>query len=145
MKQRRIVNPLAMLAARQKLTPEIVVEQALPAWLYLDAVLRGKAPEAAVKGLTRTIVVLQIVAADRQNRKLYDATAKTVTLWLAALELAQQRGAPPDPSTSLCKMLILCVSTWDALLPQIDLGLLVGAYERWAELAHVFGINEVHA
>lgn len=144
-KQRQVINPLAMLAGRQKLTPEVVTEYALPAWLWLDAVMRGAAPEGAVKGLTKIIVLVQIIAADRQNKPLYDNTAKTVRLWLAALELAEQHGVPVDPSTSLRTMLRLCVSTWDSLLPQIDMGLLVGAMERWNEHAHVFGMDAAHA
>ncbi len=95
-----LINPLRILAANTKLTDRELIDYELPAYLTLDAVLSNNASDHASHSMTRHLVMLQIVAADKQHRALYDFTRKAIKAWLDALLLAADRDTPPNLSTS---------------------------------------------
>jgi len=142
-------NPLAFIAAHSKLGEKEVVDLALPFRLYSSLIIQGSyteldhgACDAIIKGITEHLVKLQIMAADRQHRKLYDFTTILIKKWLAALELASSRKAFPELSTDTRKLLELAVHHYEVVLTQVDLGLILGTQARWTSLAKVFGCEE---
>lgn len=145
----RLINPFEFTRRKQfmesKLTDVEVDRHALPAWIYLGVVLSGKACEGAEGGMTRHIVMLQVFAAEIQNRPLYDLTAKTVTLWLAALDLSQKRGIPPDLSTSAKHAVSRCVAEWQRALRAMNAGMLCHVCARWEQISQKYLMGEEQA
>ena len=142
---RPLVNPMAVIAARTRLTESEHDAYALPAHLYLAIVLDGKADDAVALAMTRHLVMLQIVAADQQNRPLYDMTAKAIQHWQRASELAYQRGTSPDLSTTAKRLLTQCICDWDYVLSRATIGLLSGAARRWQEIEAQFSPSQAAA
>ena len=130
----RLINPFEFTRQKQAmesfLSDAEISRHVLPAWIYLDAVLSGKACEGAEGGITRHIVMLQVFASSIGNKPLYDLTAKTVTLWLSALDLALKRKQPVDLSTSARNAVTRCVIEWNRALYVINVQTLVYVCRR---------------
>lgn len=135
-----ILDPIKFLETKTKLRPSELLDYQLKAMVYLDAVLIGSGEEKANEGLTRVIVMLQIAAVRMRDRSMYDLTAKTIRLWLAALELAQSRGKAPDLSTSATKAVQRCAQLWLIVLEQIDIGTLAAIANRMLAIEAQHGI-----
>ncbi len=112
------------------LTDAEISRHALPAWIYLGVLLSGKACEGTEGGITRHIVMLQVFASSIGNKPLYDLTAKTVTLWLSALDLALKRKQPVDLSTSARNAINRCIIEWNRALYVINVQTLVYVCQR---------------
>lgn len=129
-----LINPLRILAANTKLTETELINYELPAYLTLDAVLSNNASDHASHSMTRHLVMLQIVAADRQHKALYDFATKAIKAWLDALVLAYDRNTPPNLLTSARMILKQAIGKWSVVLKQVDIGTLAGAAMRWEEI-----------
>ena len=142
----QLINPFEFVrkksAMESKLTEEELTRYALSAHIPLWAVLNGEADDQCNLLVTRAIVMLQILAANRQNRPMYDMTAKTVTLWLSALDLAKKRGVPPDLSTTAKKAVIQCINLWDKALQHMDIVTLARTASTLLKREREFGVNE---
>ena len=141
----RLINPAEYARQKQflesKLTDAEVDRYALPAWIYLGIVMSGKACEGTEGGITRHIVMLQVFAAEVQDRPLYELTAKTVTLWLAALDLSMKRREPVDLSTSAKKAISKCISEWERALRAMNTEMLLHVCNRWRTISRKYTVD----
>lgn len=139
---KRLINPDAYLRQRQlllsKLEPHEIQRQVFPLLAHYWVIANGKQSMQSESVITQHIVMLQIVAAETNNKPLYKLTEKAVVLWLAALDLSQKRGTPPDLSTSAKKTLSQCVTEWDKALHKMHLGLLMYTCSKWDEIRNKF-------
>lgn len=140
----RLINPAEYARTKHALESHLTEKEAdryaLTGWIYLDDVLSGSGCEASSKGLTRMLVMLQILAADQQNRPMYDLTVKAIEYWQRALELSYSRGASPALSTSAKQAIKRCMSQWDAALKKINVGTISMVTSRWHQIETKFCI-----
>lgn len=139
---KRLINPDEYLRQRQllmsKLKPHEIQRQVFPLLAHYWVIANGKPSAQSESVITQHIVMLQIFAAETDNKPLYQLTEKAVVLWLSALDLSQKRGEPPDLSTSAKKALSQCVAEWDKALHKMHLGLLMYTCSRWDDIRNKF-------
>lgn len=141
MRKKPLINPLIILAGKQKMTEQEVQDFEFPAWTHLDLVLAGKAENDSINVITRYVVMTQIMSVLVNDRKLYDFTVDTVQRWLKALDLSAQRNAPPDLSTSTKAAIKGCIGKFSALIRKIDLKTAHAAAVRWVEIEKEFIVD----
>ena len=135
-----MINPFMLLAAKTKLTPDEVTDIALRNLIWLDLLKENKADDAICGQITRNLVITQIIAADKQSRALYDMSCIGIKSFLKAMERKDDRGLSfMDLSTDEFKAVKKVLISFGRILPQLDLGTIKGATDRWLEIKHVFG------
>jgi hypothetical protein len=129
-----------LLAAKTKLTPEEVTDIALRNLIWLDLLKENKADDAICGQITRNLVLTQIIAADKQSRALYDMSCIGIKSFLKAMERKDDRDMKfMELSTPEFKAVKKVLISFGRILPQLDLGTIKGATDRWLEIKHVFG------
>ncbi len=135
-----MINPFMLLAAKTKLTPEEVTDIALRNLIWLDLLKENKADDAICGQITRNLVLTQIIAADKQSRALYDMSCIGIKSFLKAMERKDDRDMKfMELSTPEFKAVKKVLISFGRILPQLDLGTIKGATDRWLEIKHVFG------
>jgi hypothetical protein len=135
-----MINPFMLLAAKTKLTPEEVTDIALRNLIWLDLLKENKADDAICGQITRNLVITQIIAADKQSRALYDMSCIGIKSFLKAMERKDDRDMKyMELSTDEFKAVKKVLISFGRILPQLDLGTIKGATDRWLEIKHVFG------
>jgi hypothetical protein len=85
-------------------------------------------------------VLTQIIAADKQSRALYDMSCIGIKSFLKAMERKDDRDMKfMELSTPEFKAVKKVLISFGRILPQLDLGTIKGATDRWLEIKHVFG------
>jgi len=135
-----MINPFMLLAAKTKPTPEEVTDIALRNLIWLDLLKEKKADDAICGQITRNLVITQIIAADKQSRALYDMSCIGIKSFLKAMERKDDRDMKyMELSTDEFKAVKKVLISFGRILPQLDLGTIKGATDRWLEIKHVFG------
>jgi hypothetical protein len=135
-----MINPFMLLAAKTKPTPEEVTDIALRNLIWLDLLKENKADDAICGQITRNLVITQIIAADKQSRALYDMSCIGIKSFLKAMERKDDRDMKyMELSTDEFKAVKKVLISFGRILPQLDLGTIKGATDRWLEIKHVFG------
>lgn len=135
-----MINPFMLLAAKTKLKPEEVVDIDLRNMIWLDLLKSNKADDSVCGQITRNLVLTQIIAADKQSRALYDMSCIGIKAFMKAMIRKDERGLNfMDLSTDEFKAVKKVLLSYGRILPQLDLGSIKGAADRWLEIKHVFG------
>lgn len=130
-KAKPMINPMATLAAHQKVGKEDADQIALPLLLHFDAAHRGKGTETSANFLTYHILVAQVLSTRIQNRSLYDMS---VEAWNA---LVSACGRPVDLlafTTGEYKAIKELLKAYLRLIPEAKVGLLSLANLRAKEV-----------
>lgn len=119
------VNPLLRIAAKTKVGQEEADTIALIVLLALDAAKRGQATTAAANTLTEHLMAGVLLWARQGNRALYD---RATAAWLAMCKACARPTELLDLTTTEYKAIRLAISYYLRAIPQLEAGVLVGAF-----------------
>lgn len=115
------INPLTLIAIKQRVGQEDADAIALPVLAWLDAAKRGQCTAAGCNHLTTHIIIALRVAAITKSKHYYD----TVMKGYEALNKAAQRPTDLlDLTTAEYKALRAAFSWYIRSLPQVEVGAL---------------------
>lgn len=125
-KKGSVINPLMLIAAKNKPDQESVDKIHMVVLTALDAAKRGKCPNGLANTLTEHLMVGVLMWSKMGNRPLYD---RAVTAWMAMGKACQRPTDLLDLTTTEYQALRKGVSTYLRTLPHIEAAMLVGAYK----------------
>ncbi|ACG60394.1 hypothetical protein phiPLPE_72 [Iodobacter phage PhiPLPE] len=138
-----MINPFMLMAAKTKLLPDEVVDIDVRNMLWLDMLKSKKADDGICGQITRNLVLAQVIAADKQSRALYDISCDGIRAFMKAMIRKEERNADVvDLSTDEFKAVKKVLLSYSKILPQLDVGTISGAADRWLEIkAHYKGMT----
>lgn len=134
-----MINPFMLMAAKTKLLPDEVVDIDVRNMLWLDMLKSKKADDGICGQITRNLVLAQVIASDKQSRALYDISCDGIR---ALIRKEERNSDVVDLSTDEFKAVKKVLLSYSKILPQLDVGTISGAADRWIEIkAHYKGMT----
>lgn len=134
-----MINPFMLMAAKTKLLPDEVVDIDVRNMLWLDMLKSKKADDGICGQITRNLVLAQVIASDKQSRALYDISCDGIR---ALIRKEERNSDVVDLSTDEFKAVKKVLLSYSKILPQLDVGTISGAADRWLEIkAHYKGMT----
>lgn len=122
---KRIVNPIAVLGAKQRLGEDDAKQFALIPLIFLDAAKRGKCPHAGYNTLATTILAAASIASQTRSKAFYDLANRAYGLLVKA-------GMRPtdslDLTTTEYNAVRAVISWYVRALPTLEIGIFSRAY-----------------
>lgn len=123
----RMIDPLALIAAKRKIEPDLADQLALAALLALDAAKRGAAPAPVANTLTEHLLTSVAIWSQQGNKPLYAAGAKA---WQALIKACARPTVLLDLTTGEYAAIRLAIGYYVRALPMLEIGVLVAAQQK---------------
>lgn len=125
------INPLLLVAAKQKVGQEDTDMIALPLLLWFDAAKRGQCNAAGCNHITSHLIIASYIAAATKSKAFHDAVTKAYAL----LEKAAARPTSLlDLTTTEYQAIRTAISWYLRSLPRVEVGMLTQACQVSAKL-----------
>ena len=116
-----IINPLVLVALKQRVGAEDTAAIELPVLLHFDAAKRGQCTAAGVNFLTSHLIIASYLASRLRSQQFHDH----VTAADAALQKAAKRDTEPrDLTTGEYQLLRKAFSWYFRAMPSIEVGMM---------------------
>lgn len=112
------INPLEILAGKQKVGREEANKIALPVLISLDAAKRGQATARLANNLTEHLIIAITVFSKAGNRPLYDCAAKA---WLALCKACARPTDLLDLTTGEYAAIRVAIAYYLRALPNLEM------------------------
>lgn len=126
-----VINPLALVAAKQKVGEDDANEIALPVLVHLDAAKRGQGTAAGFNHLVLHVIIAAHVAAGTKSRTFYDCATRA---YAALLKAGERKTKLLDLTTGEYASLRAAISMYLRALPNLEVGRLNQACEHGARI-----------
>lgn len=125
------INPLILVACKQKVGEEDASQIALPVLIHLDAAKRGQCTGAGCNFLTSHLIMASYIAAATKSKAFHDAVTKAY----AMLEKAAARPTSLlDLTTTEYQAIRTAISWYLRSLPRLEVGVLNQACQASAKM-----------
>lgn len=125
------INPLVLIACKQRVGDDDANSIALPVLIHLDAAKRGQGTAAGCNFLTSHLITASYIAAATKSKTFHDAVTKAY----AMLEKAAARPtALLDLTTQEYQSIRTAISWYLRSLPRLEVGMLNQACQASAKL-----------
>lgn len=124
-KKSSVINPLMLIAAKNKPDQESVDKIHMVVLTALDAAKRGKCPNGLANTLTEHLLVGVIMWSKMGNRPLYD---RAVTAWTAMGNACQRPTELLDLTTTEYKAIRHALQYYLRAIPQLEIGKLASLF-----------------
>lgn len=119
------MNPIELIARKQKVGKEDADGIGLQLMIHLDAAKRAQCTHSGANFLTRHLIIASYIAAKARSRKFHDQVVKAYS----ALEKASARPTKLlDLTTGEYKAIALAFKTYLCSLPACEVGTMGDAY-----------------
>lgn len=126
-RDRFVLNPLALLEAKQLVGEEEGDKTALLVLIALDAAKRGAAPASLANTLTEHLLTSAAIWSQQGNRRLYQVA---VAAWTALLKACARPTELLDLTTGEYAAIRLAIGYYVRALPLLEVGALAAGYEK---------------
>lgn len=124
-KKSSVINPLMLIAAKNKPDQESVDKIHMIALVALDAAKRGKCPNALANTLTEHLMVGVLMWSRMGNRPLYD---RAVAAWTAMGKACQRPTELLDLTTTEYQAIRQALQYYLRAIPQMEVGKLASLF-----------------
>lgn len=124
-KKSSLINPLMVIAAKNKPDQESVDKIHMIALVALDAAKRGKAPASLANALTEHLMCGLLLWARQGNRALYDVATEA---WMAMAKACSRDTILLDLTTTEYQAIRKAIQYYLRAIPQLEVGTLAGAF-----------------
>jgi hypothetical protein len=124
-KKGSVINPLMLIAAKNKPDQESVDKIHMVVLTALDAAKRGKCPNGLANTLSEHLLVGVLMWSKMGNRPLYD---RAVTAWTAMGKACQRPTDLLDLTTSEYQSIRRAMQHYLRAIPHLEIGQLAGAF-----------------
>lgn len=118
------INPLEIIAAKQKVGRDEADKIALPVLISLDAAKRGQAPSVLANTLTEHLLMAVTIFSKAGNRPLYDCAAKA---WMALCKACARPTVLLDLTTGEYAAIRVAIAYYLRALPNLEMCVLLYA------------------
>lgn len=124
-KKGSVINPLMLIAAKNKPDQESVDKIAMLSLVALDAGKRGKCPTPLANSLTEHLLVNVLMWSRMGNRPLYD---RAITAWNAMIKACQRPTELLDLTTGEYQAIRHALQYYLRAIPQLEVGKLASLF-----------------
>jgi hypothetical protein len=118
-KKSSVINPLMLIAAKNKPDQESVDKIHMVVLTALDAAKRGKCPNGLANTLTEHLMVGVLMWSKMGNRALYD---RAVAAWMAMVKACQRPTELLDLTTTEYQAIRHALQYYLRAIPQMEIG-----------------------
>lgn len=127
------INPLILVAAKQKVGKEDADLMALPVLVHFDAAKRGQCTAAGANHLTMHLIVAAYIAAQTKSKAFYDCVQRA---YGALMSAAERPTTALDLTTGEYKTMRAAIALYVRALPNVEVWLMNEASK------HAVGVME---
>lgn len=124
-KKSSLINPLMVIAGKNRPDQESIDKIHMVALVALDAAKRGKCPNSLANTLTEHLMVGVLLWARQGNRALYDTA---VAAWLAMGKACQRPTDLLDLTTTEYQAIRKAMQYYLRAIPKLEVATLAGAF-----------------
>lgn len=124
-KKGSVINPLTVIAAKNKLPQSDVDDIHWDALIALDAAKRGKATGHLANKLRDHVMTCVVLWRNKGNRALYE---NAVEAWNALVKAFQRPTELLDLTTTEYQLIRRSLSYYLRAIPQLEIGVLTGSF-----------------
>jgi hypothetical protein len=125
------INPLILVAAKQKVGEEDANEMALPVLVHFDAAKRGQCTAAGANHLTLHLICAAYIAAQTKSKTFYDCVQRA---YAALMKAADRPTKLLDLTTGEYASMRAAISMYIRALPKVEVWLMNEASKHAARV-----------